>query len=133
MTLSLFHQGKPLNHRQKRVAHEVKCCLAKLFTRCDLPARCDKNGNLLTLLSPITVTDVKLSPDFKHATVFVMPLLGKHKEEIMAFLDLSAGYLRKLVGKTLTIKNTPSLRFCLDKGFENVEKIDKVLKEIKIS
>lgn len=129
-SLNLFVPSKAPSHRQQRVAQEIRFYLAETLMRGDIPARLDSAGELLTLPTSVTITDVRLSPDLKHATVFVMPLGGQYKEETLAFLKSSSGYFRKMISQKLQLRGTPKLIFEIDAVFLEVEKIEGLLKKV---
>jgi len=78
----------------------------------------------------VTITQVQMSPDLQIATLFVMPLGGQMREETLAHLSELAGYLRHQLGKRLSLKFTPSLRFRIDESFDEAERIEKLLNSI---
>ncbi|MEG9860911.1 MAG: 30S ribosome-binding factor RbfA [Parvularculales bacterium] len=75
----------------------------------------------------ITITEVRVSPDLKNATVFVITLGGHHVEEAVAALMRVRGALRYELGCRIRLKNTPALSFVVDRSFENVEKMNRLL------
>ena len=68
-----------------------------------------------------------MSPDLRHATVFVLPLGGAGAEEAMAGLDRSRGELRRAVTKAVTLKFSPYLRFVLDESFDRMDDTRRLL------
>ncbi len=65
----------------------------------------------------VTVTEVRISPDMRHATVFVEPLAGARAKEIVDALNRSAKYIRGVLGRTIELKFTPDLHFVHDQSF----------------
>jgi ribosome-binding factor A len=106
--------------RQLRVGEEVRHGLARIFERHELsdPALIDVT---------LTVTEVRMSPDLKHATVFVMPLAGAHAPEALAGLKRGAPYLRGLVAREVPLRFTPTLSFMLDMSFDHANRINEIL------
>jgi ribosome-binding factor A len=106
--------------RQLRVGEEVRHALARIFERHELndPALVDVT---------LTVTEVRMSPDLKHATVFVMPLAGAHAPETLAGLKRGAPYLRGLVAREVLLRFTPTLSFMLDMSFDQANRINEIL------
>jgi ribosome-binding factor A len=94
--------------------------LARIFDRGELRDPALQNA------SP-TVTEVRISPDLKHATVFVMPLGGKDAPDVVAGLRRGAGYLRMAVAREVNLRVAPMLAFELDASFEYASKIDALL------
>src|SRR6185295_10670399 len=80
----------------------------------------------------VTVTQVKPSGDMRHATVFVEPLGGKNAKAIVGALNRHKGFIRGLMGKTITLKFTPELRFLEDTSFAEAEKIETLLKSSRV-
>ena len=69
----------------------------------------------------ITVGEVRMSPDLKVATAFVLPLGGGEREAMLAALRQNRGELRRIVARALTLKFTPELRFALDETFDRMD------------
>lgn len=87
-----------------------------------------KNPNITGMLS---VTKVKITPDFKYAKVYVSVLNSKNIEKTMQGLKESAGYIRSQIAKTINLRITPELNFELDDSLEYGEKIESILKDLK--
>lgn len=79
----------------------------------------------------VTVTEVRVSPDLKNATAYVMPLGGADGPRIVAGLNRAAPYLRSQLAKDITLRHTPALRFELDTSFDEAAKIDALLRQNK--
>lgn len=112
--------GKPPSQRQLRVGEEIRHALAQPLLRGDLhdPILADAS---------VTVTEVKVSPDLKNATAFVMPLGGGAQSEVLGALADAAPYLRSLVGRAMRLRFTPRLSFKIDPSFDEGDKIDRLL------
>ena len=80
----------------------------------------------------VTVTQVKPSPDMRHATVFVEPLGGKKAKEVVAALNRHKAFIRGEMGHRITLKFTPDLRFIEDDSFAEAEKIENLLKSERV-
>src|SRR5436190_21787419 len=108
--------GTP-GQRQLRVGEELRHLLAQLLRPGELrdPALRDAN---------VTVSEVRLSPDLRNATAFVMPLGGGNAEEIMAGLKRSAAFLKSRIARELGLRNVPNLSFALDRSFEHAARIE---------
>ena len=78
----------------------------------------------------LTVSEVRVSPDLKHATVFVMPLgaTEDHKELLMS-LKNESNRLRYELGKNIRMKYTPQLRFQIDTSFDQFDSLTKALNQ----
>lgn len=88
----------------------------------------------------VTVTEVRLSPDLKHATCFVEPLgagvetapTAGHESEIIKALNAHAKFLRGLLGRRIDMKFTPDLRFRHDESFDAASHIDRLLDDPRV-
>ena len=107
--------------RQLRIGELVRHALSDVLARGDLP-----DPALSRVL--ITVPEVRMSPDFKIATCYVMPLGGKGGKEAIAALAANAKPLRGEIGRRVDLKFTPELRFLLDTSFEEGARIDALLR-----
>ncbi|HYM03253.1 MAG TPA: 30S ribosome-binding factor RbfA [Stellaceae bacterium] len=108
------------SQRQLRVGEELRHVLARVLQRGELrdPALQDVT---------VTVTEVRVSPDLKNATAYVMPLGGRHTAEVIAGLTRSAGYLRSQVARDVPLRSAPSLVFALDTSFDHASRINELL------
>lgn len=117
---------QPSGQRPLRVGEELRHRLAEVFERGELA------DPVLAGLS-LTVSEVRVSPDLKHATCFVMPLGGEKLEEAVKALNHAAGFLTHLVSRSLATKNVPRLRFEADRTFAEAERIDRLLRKPKVA
>ena len=92
----------------------------------DVLARGDIHDDDLARLS-ITVGEVVTSTDLKLATAYVLPLGGQGKDEVLKLLSRNKGELRRAIGKRLTLKYTPDLRFQLDETFDRMDETRRML------
>lgn len=76
----------------------------------------------------ITIPEVRMSPDLKNATVFVVPLGGTGGEEILEAFERNRRYLRGVVAKEVNLRFAPELRFRLDQSFDEGDRIDALLR-----
>ena len=76
----------------------------------------------------ITVPEVRMTPDLRLATVYVMPLGGRDKDEVMAALERNKRYLRGEIAHRVNLKFAPDIRFQIDQRFEEAERIEKLLR-----
>ncbi len=116
------HHRKNLepSQRQLRVGEELRHVLASILARGELrdPALQDVT---------VTVTEVRMSPDLRNATAFVMPLGGAHASEVVAGLRRGAAFLRGQLGREVPLRFTPGLSFELDQSFDHASRIDALL------
>lgn len=114
------------SQRQLRVGEVVRHALADIFSRGDVY---DPYLAKLTL----TVTEVRMSPDLKHAFAFVMPLGQPYSKELERALKNESPRLRTQVGQVIRLRYTPQLHFIEDKSFDEAEKINRILLSPKVS
>lgn len=121
----VFTAARAASHRQLRVGEEVRHVLAECLMRGDLPSMPE---SVLANRS-ITITQVQVSPDLQNANVFIMPLGGEQKEEIIKELKQIAPYLRHYLSKKLTTRYVPVLKFILDDSFDQAQRIEELLRK----
>ena len=80
----------------------------------------------------VTITKVRVSPDLKYASVYLMTTNGEYLKEVLEGLQLAANYLRKQVAGKLQLRYAPELVFKVDDSFEQVDKIEKLLRDPKV-
>ena len=76
----------------------------------------------------ITVPEVRMSPDLKLATIYVMPLGGHDLETVIAALDRNKKFLRGEIAHRVNLKFAPGIRFRADERFDEAERIEKLLR-----
>jgi ribosome-binding factor A len=119
------HNGGEPSQRMLRVAELIRHSMADLLTRGTI------NDPVLEG-HVVTVPRVKMSPDLKLASVYVMPLGGKAATEVIAALDRHKKYLRTEIAQRINLKFAPEIRFKIDDSFANVAKIDALLNSEKV-
>ena len=105
------------SQRQLRAGELVRHALADIL----------RNGGLhdeALIAASVTVTEVRLSPDFRHGVCFVESLGGANAAEVVAALNRHAKFLRGRLGKEIDLKFTPELRFIHDESFEAARKMN---------
>jgi ribosome-binding factor A len=80
----------------------------------------------------VTVTEIRMSPDLRHATVFVEPLGGDHAGDVVAGLNRHAKFLRGRLGKSIETKFTPALRFLHDESFDEAARMSRLFDDPKV-
>jgi ribosome-binding factor A len=112
---------RPPSQRQLRVGEEIRHALSRVLARGELrdPAL---NG------VPITVSEVRCTPDLKLATAYVLPLGGENTDDVIAALKRAGAFLRGQVAREVRLKYTPGLRFLPDESFDEGGKIDSLLR-----
>ena len=114
------------SQRQLRVGEMLRHALADVLRRGDIRDP-DLNG------VSITITQIKPSPDMRHATVFCEPLGGQNAKQVIAALNKHKGYLRGEMGREIAMKFTPELRFVEDVSFAEAQKIDDLLRSSRVA
>lgn len=114
------------SQRQLRVGEELRHVLAELLARGELrdPHLSDVN---------LTVTEVRISPDLKSATAFVVPLGGGDPAPVIAALNHAAGFLRSQLGQTVQLRYTPRLSFQADLSFDEAARINDILHNPRVA
>src|SRR5215469_15888521 len=109
------------SQRQLRVGEAVRHALADIFVhgRAHDP---DLEGHI------ITVPEVRMSPDLKLATIFVMPLGGNDTDIVIAALERNKKFLRGEIARRINLKFAPDIRFRVDDRFDEAERIEKLLR-----
>jgi ribosome-binding factor A len=116
-----FEQTTGPTQRQQRVAELVRHALAEILSRGDF------QDDVLTR-HVITIPEVRMSPDLKLATAYVMPLGGKDEEAVIKALDRNKKVLRQEVARRVNLKFAPELRFRRDESFDEAARIDALLR-----
>ena len=75
----------------------------------------------------ITITEVRASPDLKHATAFAAPLGGQEMAKTVDALNRAAGFLRGRLSKEIDMRYTPQVRFVADDSYDEARRIDELL------
>ena len=112
--------------RALRVGEQVRHILSEIL------ARGDVHDDLLAK-HPVSVTEVRMSSDLRHATVFVKSLLGKEEEAILKALRTNTAWLQKSVAEKMTLKYAAKLKFLSDESFDEASHIDKLLRDPKVA
>jgi ribosome-binding factor A len=109
------------SQRQLRVGELVRHAVSEMLIRGDVhdPVL---EGHL------ITIPEVRMAPDLRLATIYVMPLGGRDADEVLAALERNKRYLRGEVAHRVNLKFAPDIRFQLDERFEEAERIEKLLR-----
>lgn len=115
-----------LSQRQLRVGELMRHELAAILQRGDI-------ADPVLETHPVTISEVRLSPDLKIATVFVMPLGGRDVRTVVKALAFNRRFLRGLLGKRLALKFTPDLRFLADETFDRAAETDRLLRSPQVA
>ncbi len=112
--------------RLLRVGEQVRHALSEILMRGDV------HDDVLASHS-VSVTEVRMSPDLRHATVFVKPLLGANEEAVLAALKRNVRYLRGEVSRRVNTKYAANLKFLADESFDEGSHIDRLLRSPKVA
>ena len=108
-----------------RVAELVRQVVSELLTRGDI------NDPVLAS-HVVSVPQVRMSPDLKLATIYVMPLGGKDVKEVVQALESHKKYLRGEISQKINMKFAPEIRFRADEAFQEGARIDEILNSDKV-
>ena len=112
------------SQRQMRVGEELRHLISNVLLRETFYDQIIESNN-------ITITEVSVSPDLKNAKIYVMPLGGKQKLEVVNSLNKVKGRIKKLISSSITLRQIPKINFMIDESFENAKNIDDILRKIR--
>ncbi len=118
-------RDKAPSHRQLRVGEELRHALSRILARGELrdPALTDLN---------LTVTEVRVSPDLKSATAYVVPLGGGGLEAAVAALNRAGGFFRSRLAQQVALRHAPRIAFAPDRSFDEARRIDAILERPRV-
>ena len=120
MSRAHHHQGGEPSQRMLRVAELIRHTMAELLVRSAM-------GDPVLESKAITIPEVRMSPDLKLATIYVMPLGGKSIADVLAALDRHKKGLRGEIARRINLRFAPDIRFKADPSSDYVAKIDALL------
>jgi len=106
--------------RLLRVGEQVRHTLSGILMRGDV-------HDEVLASHPVSVTEVRMSPDLRHATAYVKPLLGRDEQAVLKALRTNTAYLQSQIAKAINLKYAARLRFELDESFDEGARIDALL------
>ena len=112
------------SQRQLRVGEELRHLISSALLRETFYDQIIENNY-------ITVTEVNVSPDLKNARVYIMPLGGENKFEVLASINKASGRIKKLISNNINLRQIPKLQFKIDETFEYAKNIENILQKIK--
>jgi ribosome-binding factor A len=117
--------GRPPSQRQLRVGELIRHALAEILTHGEIhdPAFAG---------TVVTVPEVRMSPDLRVATVYVVALGGKGGDGLVEAFDRNRRYLRGEIARRVDLRYAPDLSFRLDTSFDEGERIDALLRSPKV-
>jgi ribosome-binding factor A len=114
------------SQRQLRVGELIRHALAEMLTRGEI------HDDVLTA-HVVTIPEVRMSPDLRLATIYVMPLGGEDVAPVLAALDRNKRYIRGELAHAVNLKFAPDVRFLADETFEEADRIDELLRSPKVA
>ena len=111
--------------RMLRVGEMVRHKLSELLSRGDV------HDDILAS-HVITISEVRMSPDLRLATAYVMPLGGKDAPQVITALERHKKYIRGEIARSLDLRSAPDVRFRFDDTFDEVSRIDALLHTEKV-
>ena len=112
------------SQRQLRVGEELRHLISNALLREFFYDQIIENNT-------ITITEVNVSPDLKNAKVYIMPLGGENKLEVLDSLNKSNGRIKKIISSNINLRQIPKLKFKIDETFEYAKNIENILQKIK--
>jgi ribosome-binding factor A len=109
------------SQRQLRVGELIRHELAEMLSRGAI-------HDAVIEAHMITVPEVRMSPDLRLATIYVMPLGGRDENEVVDALERNKRYVRGEIARRVNLKFAPEIRFRLDERFDEAERIEKLLR-----
>jgi ribosome-binding factor A len=114
------------SQRQLRVGELIRHALAEMLARGEI-------HDEVLAAHLITIPEVRMSPDLRLATIFVMPLGGKDVQPVLAALDRNRKYIRAEIAHAVNLKFAPDIRFAADQTFDEARRIDEILRSPKVA
>jgi ribosome-binding factor A len=114
-------QSQGGSQRQLRVGELIRHELAAMLSRGEIhdPVL---EGHM------ITVPEVRMSPDLRLATIYIMPLGGRDAQDVVEALERNKKYIRREIAHRVNLKFAPDVRFRIDERFDEAERIEKLLR-----
>lgn len=112
--------------RLLKVGEQVRHVLSEILQRGDV-------HDEVLASHMVSITEVRMSPDLRHATVFVKPLLGKDEEAVLKALRTNTAYLQREVAHRVKMKYAAKLKFLADESFDEGSHIDALLRDPNVA
>lgn len=111
--------------RLLKVGEQVRHILSELLMRQEV------HDEVLTAHS-VSVTEVRMSPDLRHATAYIKPLLGANEQAVLKALRTNTAFFQKEVAQRLRLKYAAKVKFLADESFDVASHIDKLLADPRV-
>jgi ribosome-binding factor A len=121
------HRAQPAggSQRQLRVGELIRHELAAMLSRGDV-------HDPVIEAHMITVPEVRMSPDLRLATIYIMPLGGRDEKDVLGALERNKRYVRGEIARRVNLKFAPEIRFRIDERFDEAERIEKLLRTLDV-
>ena len=121
------HRAQPTggSQRQLRVGELIRHELSAMLSRGDV-------HDPVIEAHMITVPEVRMSPDLRLATIYIMPLGGRDEDDVIAALERNKRFVRGEIARRVNLKFAPEIRFRIDERFDEAERIEKLLRTPKV-
>ncbi len=117
---------KEQSQRQLRVGQEIKKIIAGEINQ-------GKVRNLESIDTLVTIVEAQISPDLKYADVYFITSNAETDKQVLEGLQLAANHFRKVIATNTTLRFVPEIRFHVDNSFAEADKIEKLLRDPKVS
>jgi ribosome-binding factor A len=124
-TRHTHHRAGP-SQRQLRVGELIRHALAAMLQRGDI------HDDVLAA-HVVTVSEVRMAPDLRLATIYIMPLGGKDLQPVLEALDRNRKFIRGEIAHTVNLKFAPEIRFLPDETFDDAKRIDDIFRSPKVA
>jgi ribosome-binding factor A len=114
------------SQRQLRVGELIRHAIAEVLARGEVP-------DDVIASHVITVPEVRMSPDLRLATIYVMPLGGRDQAAVVAALERNKKLLRGEIVRRVSMKFAPEIRFRIDERFDEAERIERLLRSPEVA
>ena len=115
------HQSAGGSPRQLRVGELIRHAVADMLSRGDI-------HDPVIETHMITVPEVRMSPDLRLATIYIMPLGGRDEKDVLDALENNKRFMRGEIARRINLKFSPDIRFRADDRFDEAERIEKLLR-----
>jgi len=111
--------------RLLKVGEQVRHVISEILTR-------QQVHDATLAAHTVSVTEVRMTPDLRQATVFVKPLLGEHEEAVLKALRTNTAFFQREVAQRLKLKSAAKIRFRADESFDEASRIDALLNDPRV-
>lgn len=120
------HAPKGPSQRQLRVGEQIRHMIVETLQRGHF-----NDEYLIDQAANVTVSEVRVSPDLKHATAYVLTLGGKDMDVVLPALNNAASYFQKEINRSSNLKFTPRITFRYDDTFDEAQRIERLLDTVQ--